>query len=356
MTERRAGYDSEAGVSAVARVPAAAIPVRPAAPAIQFVPTPFAGHTELMGFHRHLVDDRVRTDAFMEAVRRTVRPGDVVIDLGTGTGLYAIEACRAGAVRVYAIDHSDIIHAARRLVAHHGVSDRVVFLQESSYDVRLPELADVLVSECLGVMGVGGTMVPALTELAARSVKPGGRVVPGRISLLLAPLESSVNFAHVNAWTTDGPGGLDLSPLQSLANQNLYHTLVTPEALIAPAALLGSVVPRDGIDDPFDASVRFAPTSARTLHGFVGWFDVELCDGLTFSTSPGDPPTVWQQIYFPLPEAVPVDAGERIEVEYRMTRSRMGLALAFSWATTVRDRHDRPRGSFAQTTDLSVPR
>lgn len=356
MTDRRAGYDSEAGASAVVRLPAAAIPARPSAPAIQFVPTPFAGHTELMGFHRHLVDDVGRTEAFLQAVRRTVRPGDVVVDLGTGTGLYAIEACRAGAARVYAIEHSDIIHAARQLARHHGVSDRVVFMHESSYEVALPERADVLVSECLGVMGLGGTMVPAVAELAGRVLKPEGQVIPRRIGLQMAPLESPTNFAYVNAWPSAGPGGLDLSPLQSLANQNLYHTLVSPDSLIAPAQSLGAIVTRDGVHDPFDADLRFEVSSARTLHGFVGWFDAELGDDLTLTTAPDAPPTVWQQIYFPLPAAVSVDAGDTIAVSYRMSRSRVGLTIAFSWATSVSHGPGRPRVSFAQTTDLSVPR
>ena len=80
---------------------------------IQFVPSQFAGFADLMGFHRHLLDDHTRTSALIDAINAVVKPGDTVIDLGTGTGILAMAAARAGAARVYAIDHASIVDSAR---------------------------------------------------------------------------------------------------------------------------------------------------------------------------------------------------------------------------------------------------
>ena len=60
-----------------------------------------------------MLNDRARTDAFIRAIEATVRPGDVVVDLGTGTGVLALAAARAGARRVYAIEASGVGRAAR---------------------------------------------------------------------------------------------------------------------------------------------------------------------------------------------------------------------------------------------------
>ena len=41
-----------------------------------------------------MLADRVRTDSYAAALERTVRPGCVVLDVGTGTGMLAMLACR----------------------------------------------------------------------------------------------------------------------------------------------------------------------------------------------------------------------------------------------------------------------
>ena len=70
-----------------------------------------------------LHDDR-RTGDYLAALAEAVRPGDVVLDIGTGSGVLAIAAARAGARRVYAVEASDIAEVAERVFAANGVEDR----------------------------------------------------------------------------------------------------------------------------------------------------------------------------------------------------------------------------------------
>ena len=51
-----------------------------------------------------MIDDAVRMDAYVAALRRVVKPGDVVLDIGTGTGIFAVLAARLGARRVFAVE------------------------------------------------------------------------------------------------------------------------------------------------------------------------------------------------------------------------------------------------------------
>ena len=93
---------------------------------VRFVPTLNAGVSEVMGFHRHLLADRVRTGAFVEAVRRAVRPGDFVVDLGAGTGGARRRGCQEGAGAVIGVERTAIAARARALAAANDVRVTVV--------------------------------------------------------------------------------------------------------------------------------------------------------------------------------------------------------------------------------------
>ena len=61
-----------------------------------------------------MIADSVRMDAYAAALERVVKPGSVVLDIGTGTGIAALIACRLGARRVFAVEPSSVIEVARQ--------------------------------------------------------------------------------------------------------------------------------------------------------------------------------------------------------------------------------------------------
>ena len=67
--------------------------------------------------HADMVFDKSRVAAYRDAINETVKPGDVVADLGSGTGLLSFLCLQAGAARVHAIERSDVIdfHADQNL-------------------------------------------------------------------------------------------------------------------------------------------------------------------------------------------------------------------------------------------------
>ena len=159
------------------------------AASVQFVPTPMAGYSSLMGFHRHLLEDRVRTGTFIRAIQQVVRQDDTVVDLGAGTGILTMACLRAGAQKVYAIEADQLIVLAEQAARANAMADRIVFMNRHSSDVTLPEKADVIVSECLGLMGIGGSMIPAVVDMRRRGLKAGGGIIPRGLSLFLVPVE-----------------------------------------------------------------------------------------------------------------------------------------------------------------------
>jgi hypothetical protein len=332
-----------------------AVTATPEGPAIQFVPTgaDLSGFGELMGFHRHLMSDRIRTEAFLRAVEQTVKPGDVVVDLGTGTGVLAMAACRAGAAKVYAIEYGSIVDVARDLAHHNQFSERIEFVADDSRNFRAPQHVDVLVSECLGFMGLGGTMIGAVSDLAGRCIRDRGTVIPREISAFLAPVESRLHFEYVNCWATRY--GFDFSRAQRLASNNLYVAKFLEAAWVsAPQKAGGIHFLRDRQTSQFHAALRFVTRRPCWLHGFCGWFETDLCDGVVLSTSPVNPTLVWQQVYLPLEREIELVVGGTIDVDFSITYKAGALPVVFSWNTNVSD----ARGAafhMEQSTSRSFP-
>ena len=107
-----------------------------------------------------MILDAVRTAGYWEALRGAVTPGAVVLDIGTGTGIFAMMACQCGAARVYAIEPSDLIYLGAELAAANGYADRIHFIQGISTQITLPEPVDVIVADIRGVLPLFQQLIP----------------------------------------------------------------------------------------------------------------------------------------------------------------------------------------------------
>ena len=290
---------------------------------VRFVPTTNAGSGEVMGFHRHLLADRVRTGAFVEAVRRTVRPLDFVVDLGTGTGVLAVAAAQAGAGAVIGIERTAVASRARALAAANNA--RVTVVQGASDEVRLPRLVDVLVSECLGLAGLGGAMIGAVKRARDRWLKPGGIVIPTRVRVFAAAVEDPEADALVHCWDGARVADVRLDVLGAHVGHNLYIASFTHRHLLGPPVeVCGTDLLAGPLEDAVTGTAMTTTARRGTLHGWALWFEADLADDLVLRTGPLDAPTVWEQCFAPVP-ARRVEADTPIDLTLRFRGRHTGL-------------------------------
>ena len=139
--------------------------------------------------HITMLNDRVRTDAFIKGIQEIVREGDIVIDIGTGTGILAIAAARAGAKHVYAIEASGIADAAQEVFNKTEVAEKITLIRGLSTQIELPEKADILISEIIGNDPFGEQILPVFKDAIKRLLKPDARILPREIKIYGLPVK-----------------------------------------------------------------------------------------------------------------------------------------------------------------------
>ena len=282
--------------------------------------------------HRLYLRDRARVSAYARALAEVVRPGDVVVDLASGTGILGMLACRAGAARVYAIEGDTIAGLARSIARANGLADRIVGVRGHSMHVSLPERADLLVSDQIGRFGLEAEIIDLFRDARARLLRPNARLVPSTIRLIVAPIEDASLHRRVTFWR-HRPAGFDFSPAATIAANTGYPARFRPEQLLASPNQAGLVDLAADVPLPIRCVATFSTTRDGVLHGVGGWFEAQLSPSVTLTNSPLSDDRIYRrQIFFPLAEGVPIVVGDSITVAIRMLPSQ----LIYVWEVGVR--------------------
>jgi type I protein arginine methyltransferase len=150
-----------------------------------------------------LIADRVRTESYAQALRRAVKPGSAVLEIGTGPGIFAILACQLGASRVFAIESQEIIQSARENAAANVCDDgtartnRIEFIEGLSTGVTLPTQVDVIISDLHGVLPLFGRHIPSISDARRRFLRPGGELIPREETLWAAIVEIPNHYNRI---------------------------------------------------------------------------------------------------------------------------------------------------------------
>lgn len=261
-----------------------------------------------------MIEDPVRTEAYLAALRQAVTPGCVVVEIGTGTGFFAVMAVRMGAGRVYAIEADPAIAAAKEVAALNGCAGRITFIEAMSTETTLPEPGDVLLSDLRGVLPAHQHHLPSIADARARLLKPGGVQIPQHDVLWIALLESAESAAFHLRNADPAPHGVDFAPVHRRLAHTWRKRRVQAEELISAPAEWGRIDYRSVVDPTVRGAATLTAARDGVAHGVSAWFEACLLPGIGFSNAPGGPEAIYGQAYFPFPRAVEVREGERVEV------------------------------------------
>jgi len=272
---------------------------------------------DVPAWHFVIVRDERRNAAYDAALRRAIRPGSRVLEIGTGTGLLAMMAARAGAAEVITSEMTPAIaEAAREIVARNGFADRVRVIAKHSdkldVEADLHGPVDVLVSEIVS-NNLLGQDVLATHERAVRDLlKPGGRVIPARGSIRVA-LAEDLRDDQERLGEIDG---FDLSP---------FNTLMRPvrQIRVGRERLKLRSEAADLFEFDFGASQFRAPARASAacvatggrVNGIAQWIALDMDGDTRYENRPAqDTTSCWAVLFHPLPRTIDASPEQEIRV------------------------------------------
>ena len=279
-----------------------------------------------------MIADRVRVGSYAQALRKTVREGSVVVEIGTGPGIFAVLACQLGASRVYAIEPSEIIQVAREVATANGCADKIVFYEGLSDEVTLPTRADVILSDLRGVSPFFGRHIPSIVDARRRFLSPEGVLIPRRDTLWAAIVEAPKDYDKlVGAWDCNVLGQ-DLGPARKLIVNDTQKIRVDPDQLMTIPQLWGTLE-YNCIENPdVQSNLSWRVERTGTGHGILVWFDAELVDGIGFSNAPSAPETVYGSLFLPWTSPVSLLPGQTVSVDLEAKL----LSSDYLWRWTTR--------------------
>jgi len=177
-----------------------------------------------------MLTDTHRMTAYHDAIMKNqhVFRDKVVMDVGSGSGILAVWAAKAGAKRVYAVEYTDMAKHARKVVEANGVDHVVTVIQGAVEDVTIPvedweafnlqteegaaateecpaddddddasisckqqqsKVVDIIISEWMGYFLLRESMLDSVIRARDMFLKPkSGILLPSHATMLIAPI------------------------------------------------------------------------------------------------------------------------------------------------------------------------
>jgi ubiquinone/menaquinone biosynthesis C-methylase UbiE len=280
-----------------------------------FLPMHNKGYDKLSA-HELLLADELRNSSFRQAIHNTVAKGDIVIDIGTGTGILAFYALEAGAHQVYAIEQNkNILEVARKEAEKRSMADKIRFINANFNNLpqdAIPRKVDVVVSEMIAVFGIEEAILPLMSK-AKEFLKPDGKIIPCGLSLFISPIQMDQQLQRQI--------GLNDLPIIQMKMDDFPPAARAMIKYLAQPKKLADIDFYAENTSHIKAQVQFRSVADADLYGICGWFEARLDGETSLSNSPFGPAVHWAQLVFKTPIQLSLQAGEELTVNFKAISS-----------------------------------
>lgn len=309
-----------------------------------------------------MIRDKVRVDAYYRALKTTVKEGDLVLDVGAGTGIFAQLACEFGAKNVYAVEPNEVIDIGEMIADANGLSSKIKFLKGTVDQLYIDTQVDVVVSDLRGRLPLIQGCISSLMDARDRLLRPGGTIIPISDVIYATYIESPEFYEKkfLNPWTTNSlnvnmragqpfqlntPIGINWTDIRTANSRFLLEE--KPWVTLDYASIQSTDV---------SGNVEWEVSENGTIHFLVLWFRTFLTPEITYQSGPFEGSAIaYGQTLFPLSRPISLEKGDRLKLD--MKAFMRGDNYEYDWHTAVwNSDSEKPKTSFKQSSLYMHPR
>jgi precorrin-6B methylase 2 len=278
--------------------------------------------------HILMVNDLDRCETYCEAMHATIRPGDVVLEVGTGAGLLSCLAVRLGARHVYAVERSPVLYeVAKKVFAANGVADKITLVNASSEDLHglgvVKDPIDVFVTETIGTLGINEGIL-SIFDHVKPLLLPEARVIPRNVKFK----HCLVNLSGIRERfeVIEPIVGVDLSALNAELRSNLFFWLHPIETWreISSTAETCTYDLRDFAPEESDQQMMIIKDNI--CDGMLAWAEFALTEDVSIDTRYRNLGNNWANALFFMKRMM-VGYRAMCSSQFRISDDRLGWTL-----------------------------
>ncbi len=293
---------------------------------------------KIEGWHFSMLGDLGRNKAYDDAIQRNVKPGDLVLDIGTGSGLLSMMSAKAGADKVYTCETIQAIaNVAKQVIKDNNYSEKIeVFnLKSSGLKVgkEIPKKADIIVSEILDVGLLGEGVIPTIRHAQENLLKKDGILLPmgARVIGMLVESEHLRSRSPIKEIS-----GFDLTSFSKFQYKDSYSKVFlnnTPYKSLSRENKIWDLdfykLPKVAlISDPNLSIIEIEVVEDGEIHAIAFWFDLQMDKELSVSSGPNGEMIHWGQAFCGLPGKRKVNKGDIVRLTLEQSETNITIKYA----------------------------
>ena len=269
-------------------------------------------------WHIPMINDEERNLAYDLALKRAVKPTDVVLEVGTGSALVAMMAARAGARLVVTCEAVPILaEVAKETVARNGYADRIRVISKRSTQVKLgedlPERADIFVSELVNVGMLAPNMLPIIQHTRTNFCKPDARIIP-ESAVVWGALIQCDHLANINPVRKIEGFDMTAFDIFRTPGYSQIDLAADPHRMLSDRFRALDFDFRTAMKEVDLKPLTVTANAAGTCHGVAFWFDLMMDAETVYRSESRNRTNHWKQAVSFFAEPVTVAPGDRLDI------------------------------------------
>ena len=282
-------------------------------------------------WHFDMMNDVVRNDIYLEAIKLAVQKDDLVLEIGTGSGLLSMMAAENGAGQVISCESSEpIAKVAEKIIKTNKLQNKINVVNKKSNDLivgkDLPRKADIVISEILSAEFVGEGVRSSILDANKRLLSNQGKMIPesGNIKIALLSenkeISQKVSVSNVN--------GFDLTEFNSMKGNKFPLHLNQPPKLLSETinAFNINLYEQSKIENK-EVIFDIRANSNGVCIGLIQWIGINVFNNIKYENTPGKISSHWPTPIYLFDKPAEIIKGQIIKVQAFLSEDSVWFKL-----------------------------